>query len=425
MSCVDCSDTCTCTIIGDSPIIVTGVGSVADPYVVSYELPCEDAQDCIGAMLDDQGFVYNDALDRFDNPGSLGQFLASDGAGNAEFTSIPSVDCETVQDCIGGMLTTQGFVYDDVDNRFENTALPGTVLTSNGGGGASFIAPLTLDIDNDWIDGRLTLVSGTPVTTTDVTGTTVYYTPYRGNRISIYNGAAWATYNFSELSISFTSSPVGVFDIFIWDDTSGGPSVLKLEKLAWTNPTTRATAIVRQDGVWVKSGAPTRRYLGTVYVYTTSTIADNKEQRFVWNVANRVRRKMSANQSGNWTISSLFPIFSSVNGNALNRLQFVLGISEDSVMCGTAALNSSGTVPTNMTSATGMGLDSAVSAQTWGLGMLGTNTLGLGGYGGLISHWNGYPAAGFHYLQQLECVVGGPSLTGVGSYTFIYGEVSA
>ncbi len=46
-------------------------------------------------------------------------------------------------------------------------------------------------------------------------------------------------------------------------DSSGTPT---LEALVWTNDTTRATALVRQDGVWSKTGALTRRYLGTVRV---------------------------------------------------------------------------------------------------------------------------------------------------------------
>ena len=41
-------------------------------------------------------------------------------------------------------------------------------------------------------NGRLTLTSGTPVTTNDVTAaTTIYYTPYKGNAIQLYNGTNW------------------------------------------------------------------------------------------------------------------------------------------------------------------------------------------------------------------------------------------
>src|SRR5574337_954655 len=47
--------------------------------------------------------------------------------------------------------------------------------------------------------GRLTLTSGTPVTTSDVTGaTTVYYTPYLHNLIPLWDGQNWAPVEFSE-----------------------------------------------------------------------------------------------------------------------------------------------------------------------------------------------------------------------------------
>ena len=49
--------------------------------------------------------------------------------------------------------------------------------------------------------GRLTLVTATPVMTSNQTGkTTLYYTPYRGATIPIYDGSKWTHRVFSELS---------------------------------------------------------------------------------------------------------------------------------------------------------------------------------------------------------------------------------
>ena len=54
--------------------------------------------------------------------------------------------------------------------------------------------------------GRLTLTSGVPVTTSDVTNaTTIYYTPYVSNVISLWNGNAWQTITFSEVSLLIQS----------------------------------------------------------------------------------------------------------------------------------------------------------------------------------------------------------------------------
>lgn len=53
-------------------------------------------------------------------------------------------------------------------------------------------------------DGRLTLLSGTPVPTTDqLAKTTIYFAPFRGNRIALYDGSSsWNLRTFAELSVA-------------------------------------------------------------------------------------------------------------------------------------------------------------------------------------------------------------------------------
>lgn len=110
---------------------------------------------------------------------------------------------------------------------------------------------------------RLTLTSGTPVTTSDVTfGTTIFCTPFNGNGISLYSGSAWATIYASEFYLALgTLANATVYDIFCYS-LAGVPV---LEFTAWASTTLRATNLVYQDGILVKSGDPTRRYLGTFY----------------------------------------------------------------------------------------------------------------------------------------------------------------
>ena len=50
--------------------------------------------------------------------------------------------------------------------------------------------------------------------------------------------------------------------------------------------TTRATALVYQDGILVRTGATTRRYLGTVRTDGSTQFEDTATQRFVWNLQN-------------------------------------------------------------------------------------------------------------------------------------------
>lgn len=110
---------------------------------------------------------------------------------------------------------------------------------------------------------RLTLTTGVAVTTSDVIGaTTIYCTPFGGNKISLYDGAVWRNYSSSEFSLALgVLTNKKPYDVFCYANL-GVPT---LEFLVWTNDTTRATALTLQDGVLVKTGAATRRYLGTFY----------------------------------------------------------------------------------------------------------------------------------------------------------------
>jgi len=109
-------------------------------------------------------------------------------------------------------------------------------------------------------DFRLTLTSGVPVTTSDVVNaSTIYFSPYKGNVISLYNGTNWLSYESNEISLALGALATGVYDVFCYAN-AGVPT---LEFLAWTNTTTKATAIVKQNGVDVKSGDATRRWVGT------------------------------------------------------------------------------------------------------------------------------------------------------------------
>lgn len=139
-------------------------------------------------------------------------------------------------------------------------------------------------------NGRLTLTSATPVTTADVTAATnVYFTPYKGDNIALYDGTRWLMYQFTELTLALgTISSGKPYDVFIYDNSG----TLTLELLAWTNGTTRATALVLQNGVLCKTGALTRRYLGTFYTKTTTTTEDSTSFRYLFNYYNQVYRNV-------------------------------------------------------------------------------------------------------------------------------------
>ena len=89
--------------------------------------------------------------------------------------------------------------------------------------------------------GRLTLESGVPVSTTDQADkVTLYYTPYVGNKISLYDGvSAWSTVTFAELSLDISAYTASKpYDIWIYNNAG----TATLDSTVWTNATTRATA---------------------------------------------------------------------------------------------------------------------------------------------------------------------------------------
>jgi hypothetical protein len=174
--------------------------------------------------------------------------------------------------------------------------------------------------------GRLTLTSGTAVTSGDVTAaTTIYFTPYQGARAWLYTGSAWAEHVFTERSLSLAGLAADTnFDVFLYNNAG----TLTLETTAWTNATTRATALVLQDGLLVRTGATTRLYLGTIR--TTGTIGqteDSLAKRFVWNNFNRVPRELRVLEATNsWTYTTA--TYRQANAAAANQLAMVIGLAE-------------------------------------------------------------------------------------------------
>lgn len=106
-------------------------------------------------------------------------------------------------------------------------------------GGVSPKAPL--GVAPSMFEARLTLETGVAVSTTDQTAkTTIYLTPYNGNRIAINDGVVWWGYTLnSDLSLSLASLIKGVtYDIFIYDNgTYWGDGTMAIAAIAWKKVT--------------------------------------------------------------------------------------------------------------------------------------------------------------------------------------------
>ncbi len=173
--------------------------------------------------------------------------------------------------------------------------------------------------------GRLTTESGVPISSSNRTAqSTLYYTPFIGNKIALYDGTRWGVHSFTERSFAISGLTSGKnYDVFLYDNS--GTLTLELSA-AWTNDTTRADALTTQDGIYVKSGATTRRWLGVIRTTDTDKIEDSETNRFVWNLYNQTARpcKSSNNTSHTYTTSTLREWN---NGSGVVRAQFVSGFA--------------------------------------------------------------------------------------------------
>jgi hypothetical protein len=338
--------------------------------------------------------------------------------------------------------------------------------------GAETVQAAIENVVFDWIhsycEARLTLTSGTAVTTLDVTGAgTLYWTPYMGKHVALYDGEIWRKYHLTELGLALSVTSGTNYDVFAFatadtaastdtgantitfteaqgwatgslvtvNATGGGLTALtaywwkaatatsgsfhptladalagtntvdltasitatvvgvSLELTAWTSDTARATALTTVEGVYVKSGATTRRYLGTIRASGSNTCEDSAKNRFVWNHYNRRPRVLFCTPGDDATHTYTTATWRGFNDDATvggTRFQIVLGLAEDPIVMTnwTVVFNSSADWAFG-----GIGVDSssANSAQLRG---------GFGFQG--MAQYSAVPAIGYHYYQMLE-----------------------
>jgi hypothetical protein len=289
-----------------------------------------------------------------------------------------------------------------ITNNFFN----GTIIANSIAGNAS---------SNNVVDGRLTIYTGDPIGSEvgNTFGSTLYFTPFNGNRISLYDttNSRWQIHTFSEISISLATGYAAntMYDVFIFDNAG----TKTLELTAWTtqggyaSPTATASArstgsvLALQDGVYVKSGSPNKRYLGTVRTNATAGfISDGPTQRFLWNMYNRVYKEMDVSDS---TASTYATVTTRIYRNvSTNIVEFIIGLDRYAtvnIKIGTVTFASPnpGAVPV------GIGLDVTNSFNTTAVF---TNT-GTAALRGSASDHLTSTGAGYHYLAMIQTGVAG------------------
>lgn len=262
-------------------------------------------------------------------------------------------------------------------------------------------------------EGRLTGTSGTCVTTADVTGVgTIFYTPCIGNAIALYDGTTWNVRTFAEITLTLTCTASKPYDVFAYDNAG----VVTLETLVWTNDTTRATAVVKQNGVWVKSGATTRRLVGGFYCNSSGNQTDDTlTKRNICNATLAVQKRRPMRRlenSGDYTYSTA--TIRQANASALNQLEVMACVPEMQfeATVQTMARNDGAGNAFNIC----IGEDSTTTCSTNATYNLGQSQVAAR-LQLLLSRISVYPTAGRHLFTWLE--------TGDGTITTTWVLVSA
>jgi hypothetical protein len=230
--------------------------------------------------------------------------------------------------------------------------------------------------------------------------TTVYFAPYQGDKVALYDGTRWKYYEFTERSVAVPATTVTPFDVFLYDNAG----TLTLETTNWTNDTTRATALTTQNGVYVKSGATTRRYLGTGRTIGTSgqcelslqPPAGTTPKLFLWNYYHRLPWSFRAiEDADSWTYTT--DAWRSANNDTTNRLELVLGVGESMLFA--TAVGQMGNSASAVNASAGIGLDATTTNHAQ---ITDGVTQVANGFAVTFAYYRGVPAAGYHFLQWLE-----------------------
>ncbi len=188
---------------------------------------------------------------------------------------------------------------------------------------------------------------------------------------------------------------------------------------------TRATALTTQDSIYVKTGATTRRYLGTIRITATAgECEDSLLKRFVIGIVNpQIRTMRAVDATNSWTVSGA--TLRAMNNSLLNRVEFVAPLPETFVFAATYGLGANSTSGSYFNSGVGIDSATATSAQI----ILGSS---MNQYSAQIAEYRGYPGTGYHFAQALETGAaagtttwlgdsGAPTLVQSGMQGFIWG----
>jgi len=245
--------------------------------------------------------------------------------------------------------------------------------------------------------GRLSLVSNDPLNSNAISSI-LYFTPYFGNQISLYNlvEQKWGIYAFDEISIPLSGmTPDLNYDIFCYNNSIG----LILEIVPWASSSSRNILLYHKDGILVKLNEANKKYLGTIRSISSTTTEDTGTRRFLFNYYNQIPKLLIASDSVTHTYaSSTIRSYRNINTLGLTRVEFVNGFTNSliNILC------QSRFVLESDTSSVGIALNSNTVFNTI------ANNVSIFPFGGPSITLddscvdNLIPAVGYNYLQLVQ-----------------------
>ena len=269
--------------------------------------------------------------------------------------------------------------------------------------------------------GRLTLTSAVPITSTDVTGaTTIYYTPFSGRYVPIYNGSGFVNVDFGgELTNSTVASSSGnagpttvsansVYDMYIWLLNNVTPTLTRSP--AWISDTSQGTGSgtaerLQLNGIWVNKfpitngpGTSLGTLLGSFRSNSSSQALDTAAVRWLSNAYNAVPRGLQVLEgSTSWQYTT--QTYRQVNANPFNKLDFLSSFAGN-LLTARAMSNFSNTT-TGVFGAIGIDIDTLNTTSVsnninfFQYSFTGS-TVGPTTTSGAASFYTGYPGMGRH-----------------------------
>jgi len=270
--------------------------------------------------------------------------------------------------------------------------------------------------------GRLTLVSGSPVMTSNQSGVgTIYYDPYKGNQEPIWNGTSYTTTTLAELSLVLSSSAAlsgSNYDLFLAVN-SGTPTLC--QGPAWSSGTARSTTLSYNSGLLanassmscVPTGSPFTVGAGAgLYVGTFQASANGQTswvplpaaaagggnaKLFLWNEYNRVLvSAASMDNTASWVYSTA--AWEAADASNSNRISVVQGEGDDAISSSYTVLETRST--NALTDYNGIGIDSTTVAS----GSIGAKngSASFGNTSGMTALLSINTTPGSHFFQALE-----------------------